>query len=348
MSVAALTESRTFGRFLEYNRDKVLPGIISAAIDSQPGVSLFFGKIGNAAFPEQGPGGKFKRMGGGATIEKKVRAGKNETVRELTGGYDTFDTTPQSNVVHARFNWKLYGGTINISGHEIDVNGSNDTAVANMVEEEMRDCVASLVDLIGTHLYTNGGLTNRITGLDELINCSAGNTTMGGLSRTTYSVWNSRGVSADGTAPASIVFTPTTTSFASAGLANMRTAWNQASEGAAVSPEVILTTLTNHERYEGSLEPQHRITSMAMADAGIQALQFKTCPIIQDRKATSGAMYFLNSNAIFANVLSGADFASSAFTEPDAQRVSISKVYLTGEVVCVDPKRCNKLTGITA
>lgn len=346
MSVPTQSETRSYGRLLEYTKDHLLPGIVSAAIDSQPAVSIFAGRLANAMFPEQGPSGRGKRVLTGATIEQKIRLGKNTTFGTLTDGYDTFDTTPQDNVRHLRFNWKLYGGTVNISGHEIDTNSSPE-AVANMVESEMRDAVESLADELGSHIYTGSSIATRITGLDELINCAAGTATIGGLSRTTYPALNSRGVSADGTAPASIVFTPTTTSFAAAGLANMRTAWNQSSDGNS-QPQVILTTMTNHERYEGSLEPQHRFTSMALADAGIRALEFKQAPVIPDRKATSGAMYFLNLDKLFLSVLSGADFASTPFTQPETQRVQVAKVYITCEMVCTDPKRENKLTGITA
>jgi hypothetical protein len=57
MSVTTLSETRTFGRYLEYTRDRVLPGIISAAIDSQPGISVFAGKIANSMYDERGPSG---------------------------------------------------------------------------------------------------------------------------------------------------------------------------------------------------------------------------------------------------------------------------------------------------
>ena len=344
MSVATQSETRSYGRLLEYTRDKLFSGIVQTAIDSQPALSIFTGKLANSMFPERGPSGKGKRVVTGASIEQKVRLGKNDTVGSLSGGYDTFDTSPQDNVRHARFNWKLYGGTVNISEHEISTN-SGPEAVANMVEAEMRDAIDSLADLIGSHIYTNGGVSTRVTGLDQLISA---NDSVGGLSGATYTTWNSRGVSADGTAPASVLFTPTTTSFAAAGLANMRTAWNQASEGQSVQPEVILTTLTNHERYEGSLEPQHRITNMALADAGIRALEFKQAPVIPDRKATSGNFYFLNLDKLFLTCLAGCDFQSDPFTTPENQRVRVSKVYFTGELVCVDRKRNNKLTGVTA
>lgn len=344
MSVATLSETRTFGRYLEYTRDNVLPGIISAAIDSQPAISLFAGRIANSMYPERSDSGRAKRTTTGATIEYKVRLGTNSTAGELSSGYANFDTTPQDNVRHGRSNWKLYGATVNISGHEIDVN-SGPEAVANMVEEESRDAVESLLDVMGSHVYTNSGISTRLTGLDQLISA---NDSVGGLSGATYYPWNSRGISADGTAVGSITFTPSTTSFAAAGLANMRTAWNQASEGASTSPDVILTTLTNHERYEGSLEPQHRITNMALADAGIRALEFKGAPVIPDRKATSGNFYFLNTSLLYLCVLAGADFETTPWTQPETQRVQVMKFYVTCEMVVRDRKRNNKLNGITA
>lgn len=344
MSVPVLSETRQFGRFLEYTREHMMPGILSVAIDSQPAISIFTGRIANAMYPERGPQGSAKRTATGESIVIKTRLGINSTATELSGGYADFDTTPQDNVRHGRANWKLYGATVNLSGHEIDVN-SGPEAVANMVEEESRDAVESLLDVMGGHVYTNSGFATRLTGLDQLISA---NDTVHGLSGPTYPPWNSRGVSPDGTVPASITFTPGTPSFAAAGLANMRTAWNQASEGATTEPNVVLTGLVNHERYEGSLEPQHRITNMMLADAGIRALEFKKAPVIPDRKATAGAMYFINTNLLYLMVLAGADFQTTPWTAPEKQRVQVMKFYVTCELVIRDRKRNNKLTGITA
>jgi hypothetical protein len=89
-------------------------------------------------------------------------------------------------------------------------------------------------------------------------------------------------------------------------------------------------------------------TNMALADAGIRALEFKQAPVIPDRKATSGSMYFLNTSRVFLAVLAGADFASTPWTSPETQRVQVMKVYATCEMVCIDRKRVNRLAGITA
>lgn len=347
MATPLLSETRSYGRFLEYTRERMLPGIVSAAIDSQPAISIFTGRIANSMFPERGPQGRGKREGSGESTVFKVRLGKNETVSELTGGYDTFDTTPQDNLRHGRANWKLYGATVNLSGHEVDVNNSPER-VASMVEEESRDAIESLLDLMGGHVYTNSGSPNRLTGLEQAISANDSVYGLSGASSGYGNAWSSRGVSPDGTAPASISFTASPTSFASAGLANMRTAWNQSSEGATTQPHVILATLTNHERYEGSLEVQHRITNMMLADAGIRALEFKGAPVIQDRKCTSGAFYFLNFDHIWLQVLAGCDFATTPWTSTERQRVQVMKVYATCEIVCDDRKRQNKLLGVTA
>lgn len=346
--VAILTESRDFDRALEYARETVMPKIWSNAIDSQPLVSTLTGRIANAMFPEMGPMGRGKRMMGGESIVGKARLGKNETVKSLTGGYDTFDTTPQDNVRHSRFNWKLYGGTVNISEHEIEMNASSEAAVANIVQEEMTDAIESLVDLLGTHLYSNGGVITRVTDLDTLISAASENASVGGLSGSTYTHWNSRGISNDGTAPASVSFTPGTTSFASAGLANWRRAYNNASEGQSTQPEVIMTTLNIHEYYEAVIEPQHRVTNTRLADAGIRALQWKEVPVIPDRKCPSGKSYFMNLDRMYLSVLRGTDFQSTPFTQPDAQRVRISKVFVTCEMCIFDRKRQNKVIGQTA
>ena len=347
MSVNVLTESRDYGRLLEFARENMLPGIISAAIDSQPGISIFTGRIANAMYPEMGPQGRGRRVGSGDSTNFKIRLGKNDTVGELSGGYGIYDTTPQDNVRHGRINWKLYGGTVNLSGHEVDVNASSE-AVVNIVEDEMRDAVESMLDLMGSHLYTNSGNPNRITGLEQIISANDSVYGLSGAASGFGSAWCSRGVSPDGTAPASISFTASPTSFVSAGMANLRTAWNQSSEGLSMQPEFILTTLVNHERYEGSIEVQHRVTNMALADAGIRALQFKEAPVIPDRKCTAGAFYFLNTDKIWMQILAGCDFASTPWLETEKQRVQVMKVYVTCEMACNDRKRVNKLVGITA
>jgi hypothetical protein len=342
MSVDTLSETRTFDRGLEYAKDAIVPGIVQNAIDALPGVSIFTGRLAEIMFGSVGQNGRGKRVQtGGSSIERKLRLGVNTTRKAMTGGWDQVDTAPSDTVRHARTNWKIYTATINLSKHELR-KASGDSAVANMLQEETQDAVSSLVDLIGAHIFNAGGVASRLTDLDTIISA---NDTVAGLAGGTYTAFNSRGVSARGTAVASISFTGG--SFATTGIANWRLAWNNAWEG-SMQPQVLLTTHAIYAYYEGSLQPQERFNSPRMADGGFQVLQFKAAPIFPDPNATSGVTYFLNLDHLFMNVLAGADFTVGQFIEPEKQDVLVAKVVFEGNLDTDMRKAQNKVTTQTA
>lgn len=345
MSVATLSETRVFNRDLEAVRENVLGGIIEAAIDGQPVLWLFAGRGANDRWTEQGSRGMGKRtLPGGESIVTKVRLGKNDTAKALTGGYDTYDLTPQDNVRHARWNWKQYGAGISIDEHLIDTMGGG-LAFYDVVEAEMADAANSLADLMASHLYNNGGSSNNVNDLNSLISA---NDAIGGLSGATYSNWNSRGISARGTAAGSITFTPTTTSFAAAGLDNWRTAYDNASEGGTMTPNAILTTYLLKQAYEAKIQSQERYQPIQRTDARHMFLNFGMAPVIPDPKCPTGDTYFVNTETLHVVFLAGADFNSTPFQQPDRQRVRVSKVFATCEAICRDRKSNNRLTGQTA
>lgn len=342
MSVTTLTESRTFGRALEYARDNVIPGIVQNAIDHLPGISLFAGRLGDIMFGTTNNQGRGKRVHtGGESLRARVRLGVNTSRGALASAYATFDTTPSDTVRHARGNWKLYGDTINLSQHELRM-ASGPEALGSILQEETSDGVSSLVDLVGQHLYDNTGVASRVTDMDTIVSA---NDSIFGLSGATYGPWNSRGVSARGTAAGSISFAGG--SFATTGLSNWRIAWNNAWEG-SVRPQAGLTTHDVYSFYEGSLQPQERFNSPRMADGGFETLQFKTAPILPDPHCNAGFTYFINFDFLKLEFLAGADFSVGRFVEPEAQDVIIAKVVATAELLCNGRKFQNKVTSQTA
>lgn len=341
MSVTPISETREFRRNLEYSRENALPGIFDNSKDKKPLVSVMTGQLATPMFGGVGNQGQGKRVSGGESIVLKLRVATNSTVGSLTGGYSTFDTTPQSNVIHGRASWKLYGGTVSLSKHEINSNAGGFGHV-DIVQDEMRAGAEDLVDDISGDLYDNGGVTTNTSGLDDIISV---NDSIYGVSGATYPRWNSRGVSARGTAAASVSFA--SGSFAGQGIQDMRVAWNNCTEGTE-SPQGIFTTHDVMSFYEGALQPQERFNSPRMADGGFQFLQFKSAPMFPDPDCQSGAMYFLNFNHLYLQVQAGADFSSGEFIEPVNQRVLVSKLFATCELVCDSRLLQNKLTGITA
>lgn len=342
MSVQALTESRNFRRQLEYTRDEILPGIVENAFDHNPTVSVFAGRLSTQMFGGATMQGRGKRtFSGGTTIEVRLNLGQNTTVQSSSSPWGTFDTTPSDTPRHARFNWKGYNGTLTFNGRELRTNRSPN-AHADMVENETRILVGSLVDLLGGHLYDNGGVASRVTDLDTIVSADD---SVGSLSGATYGRWNSRGLSARGTTSGNVSFS--SDSFAAQGFDDMLTAWNNCSEGNE-QPHIITTTYTVHQFYEASLDPKVRYQDTRVANSGFQSLMFKSAPIVPDPQVPSGTMWFLNLDHLYLAVLEGADFSVGEFVPDKNSDSVVSPILLDCEMVCDNRFLLNKMESITA
>lgn len=348
MSVATLSETRSYGRLLTLTRDKMVPGIKNNVFDSSVLLSIFFGKMTDAQFGPQRMNGRAKHMqNGGASIEVYHELGKNLTAKTLTGQWDTVDTTPQDNVRFSRANMVHYSATATVSEFERLVNTS-EYAVANLVRTESEGAWRALVDLAADHVCSNGGDSTRLTSLQQLVSA---NDTIQGLAGATYLRWNARGLSARGTAVGSVTFdgsaSGTSDSFAVAGLTNFRTMFDNASEG-AIKPHCIITTYTLWGAYEASIQAQQRFTNTNLADAGFQNLAFDSVPVFKDPKIASGEAYALNFDYLWMQVLDGADFDATEFHPAEAQEAYSSKVMFKGQLVCGNRYLQNKWVNATA
>lgn len=342
MSVATLTESRTYGRALTMTQDAILPGIKNNAYDQSSLMAAMLGRLTNAQFgPTRMNGRGKKTQNGGNSVEIYHQLGKNSTAKTLSGPWGTVDTTPQDNVRFSRSNWTHYVATATVNSTE-KLTNTSEYAVANIVEQESRDAVLSVVDLATDHIYSNGSDSTRLTSLQQIISA---NDSIQGLSGATYGRWNSRGVSARGTAAGSVSFA--SSAFSTQGVTDMRKAYLNATEG-VMQPQGIYTTHLIFGYYEASLQPQERFTSTSIADAGFQQLAFKTAPVFADSKCTSGEMHFINFDALYLMVLNGADFTASEFIETTDQEAFTSKVMFKAQLVCENRYLVNKLTAITA
>jgi hypothetical protein len=348
MSVATLTESRTYGRLLTLTKDKIVPGIKQCAFDHSPLLAVVFGRMTDSEFGPVRMNGRAKEVqSGGASIEVYHELGKNSTAKTLSGQWDTVDSTPQDNVRFSRANWVHYSATATISETEKLVN-TGDSAIASIMNREVTGAVNALADLAGDHIYSNGSDATRLTSLQQIVSASD---SVQGLSGTTYTRWNSRGLSARGTAPASVTFdgsaSGTSDSFAVAGLTNLRTLYDNASEGMIV-PHAGFTTYLLWGAYEASIQAQQRFTVTSLADAGFQNLAFDTAPVFKDSKCTSGEWYFLNFDAFKVYVLAGADFDSLDFHQAEGQEAYSSKFMLKAQSVVSNRLLLNKWINATA
>lgn len=340
MAIPDLNETRTQNEILATTLPNIGRNIVNNAINHHAGVSIFFGKLAEEMFGPQAMEGKAARPKTGESIEVRVQLDKSSNSKALESGYSEFSKDVQDTTRVLRANWKLYGGTVIISGQDRRNNRGMER-IADLLEHRVKTEVNSLVDLVAQDLY-NGDGVSELTGLDSIISA---NDSIQNASGASYSHWNSRGVSAKGTAAGSISFSGG--SFASQGVDDWIKAWMGSSEGMK-QPEFLLTTEDVYRYYEGSLAPEIRYSKLAVGDGSFRNLQFRGKPIFHDSYATSGVTYFVNTEHLYAAYSPGALFDVTPMQDQSFQDVFTAKVLFQGNFVTDGRKFVNKVTGQTA
>jgi hypothetical protein len=216
----------------------------------------------------------------------------------------------------------------------------------SFVADQTESVMLALVDQIGVALQTTSPSANSLTSFDTLINASG---TVQGLAVSDYPRYAARGLSARGTAPGSVSFT--SGSFAAQGISNMRTLYNNASEG-TIQPNFIATTYAVHEFYEGALQPMERFAgAVPVADGSFGALAFRTTPVVASPNTPSGYMWMLRvgDDGVQVVILDGFDLNYAPFKPGANQETHVSELQWKGNQTINNRQYgCNKMHTITA
>ncbi len=347
MPIADFTESRVQNEILSTTAEAIHPGIRENALDAHPGVSIVYGKIGAALSGQIGadgsPSGTAARTKQGESIKIRVKLDTNGSARRMASGYSEFSTDTSDTIRGSRANWKLYGATAIMSNYE-KRNNRGSAQVADLWNHKHSDAMSALVDMVASDLFSTSSPSNSITSIDSII--AAGSSSLQGLAASSYSKWASRGLSAKGTAPASVSFTGG--SFATTGIANWRKANLNATEG-SITPNVIITTDDVYLYYEASLVPQVRFSSDEMTGKlGFSKLQFRNAPVYHDPYCPSGYTYFINTDTLFGCYAEGALFDMGPVMDQAFQDAFSVKIVFQGNLACDGRKFNNKITTQTA
>jgi hypothetical protein len=342
---ASQSLTRNIDRLTAFTNETILPGVKHLQFQNDPAAWIFLGDTidpaNGGAMPLQGAG---KRSFSGSTIIQLSHAVEaSSSAKNMAGPWDTFDTTPQDFVRRSEANLKHYSATITLSLTD-ELANRGPEVVANQMTEEVRNRMGSLLNMCVANVYS-GSTATQVTGLDSLISV---NDSVQGLSGATYPVWNSRGLSARGTAAASVSFAGG--SFATRGISDFITAYNNATEGMR-APNVILTTWDVHAFYENKLVQFERYaapTSGTTGNVAFGGLAFRKASVLASPSATSGVAYFVNTDCLYSMFLSGADFTAQPFVQATQQEAKSSELVAKFQMVVEDRRLNNKITGITA
>lgn len=305
---------------------------------------------------------KTKRFGA-ATIDFPVKYQVGTAVQSFLG-FDSLPTSFTDTRVLLKYNPRFVAANVALAGTDILANNTA-AKVLDLTRVEMQSRAQDLADGIGTMLWSDGtgNSSKDFLGLGALVDDGTNVSTIGGLSRSTYTTLKS-----------------TVTAASTLSLSTMRTLVNAISD-ATIVPTRAYTDYPSWALYEQLLQPQEKIFKEVnivpnyKGYEGFSGLMYAGMEIVPDRKATTGQMVFLNEDYIdfygldadlpqFQEArkvdVSGKLFTGNSYNEvgnlgfywtgfiKTTQQFAVNSFIILAGNLCTDnPRRHGKLTGIT-
>ena len=268
----------------------------------------------------------YEKIDGGTSIMVPLNYATT-TASGWYSGADVLSTTDNDVITAAEYSWKQLYATISVTGLDEKKN-SGDSAILSLVKNKVKIAEKTMMDKLGTGLYSDGTTSTSIVGLRDIV---ATDQTVGGISQTTYTWW------------AGQVDATTTTLSISA----MQSRYNLCTVNND-HPSVILTTRTLFNSYYALLQPQQRFVDSGTAKGGFQNLMFNGAPVIADSYCPASNMFFLNENYLHLWAHKDADFKFEEFQKPINQDVKVAKVLFMGAFGSSNNRLHGRLSATTA
>jgi hypothetical protein len=291
--------------------------------------------------------GRKRTEDGGERIVVPLEYGKNSTIKSMTSGYDTIDTTPQDPFTSAYYTWKEIAGSTSISNRELAQNQGKSKIIdllqkkATNTEMSMTEVVEQMI--VGAVTAGNGG--SDLNPLSVLIKGDpTTSTSIGGINQSTYSWWQNRYKVSSATTWAVFVNE----------IANL---YNQCARGGAKgkrkSPDLILCDQVYYETYmaAGRAKGQIMLVNEPVVNLGFGGAKYLGATLMWDEYVpdvttgtantapnsysyTYSSAWFINSEFLEFVVCKGQDFTIGPFIQPENQKAKTSIIYLMGEITC--------------
>lgn len=280
--------------------------------------------------------GNIKVVGGGRKFTHPIIYKTNDSF-QMYSKLDPISTTMTDAISRAEYDIKVAAGSIVLSEIELAMNAGNREKLIDYADEKRLEAEISMSELLGDQSFADGTASKEFGGLQYLISeTPSAQTDVGGINASANSYWQN------------YTYNTTVSAFntSDAGLTAMNTVLNETTFGRR-GPRAIFTTKTAYGLYEIGLTSNIRYAQTDLADAGFRHLQYTTLPVLFDDNCPDGNMYFVDTDALWLQVLSQANMQVTQFQMKDDQLASIALMYIAGNLTTGSRRTQGVINSIT-
>lgn len=313
----------------------------------------------------------------GETLKFPAKLAKNSNGGSFSG-LDVHSTATVNVRQNLQYDLRAYEIPVAVPGLDKLVNSGSDERIINLLAAEMESTSMDAIDDVSELFYLDGSgnSSKDFYGLDYHIDDGTTSTTVGGLSRTTYTTLQGTRTSFSGTMT----------------LAKIGTLMTAASGGTASKqrPTIIISDETVRDLYEQTLQPTVQANydangypmvtraskgavpaAMLKGNAGFSALMYRGVPWVADEKSTAATIWMANENYLGwygakDSAMQSVDFGEthegvyseiptnstglqfSGLMKPTNQYGEVGHIYLFGNLAGWQPRRHSRGTSVTS
>jgi hypothetical protein len=321
------------------NIGQVVASTWEAVITDGPTDNIFTSQALLYAFGENG----FKEStAGGRQFEATLEYAQNTTFKSY-GEMETLDTTRIDVFDAARFDQKIFAGTIVFSDLE-ELRNAVENRKFDVVAAKLKNGSSTAMEQLDIMLFGDGtGNSGKdMDGLAKIVSSTPTTGTVGGINRATFPFWRNRQVTG----------THTSTAYDTL-RANMTSIFNQCSLGGTERvPTALISDRATFEGYEGILVAVERLyRADAKKDGDIafinEAIAFKGKPYVYDENCPANTLYELNNNFLKLEYLKGAWLKMKDPVEPANQLARVHRVMTVGNLTVKASRHLGVISAIT-
>lgn len=280
--------------------------------------------------------GRIQKEDGGYSLLEQVAFSENNNFQWYSG-YQTLSLDRNDQITTAEYNWKQAAVAVQASGLEMRQN-MGEARKHNRVKELVVNAERTFVNKLGAAVYNDASDSTQIDGLQiyvESTTTASQTSTVGGISRNTYSFWRNNGT-VSGTALAATNIQ-----------GKMNTLWLNCVRGSD-HPQLIPMDANYYGFYWNSLQTIQRITGPTEGESGFNSLAFHgpggTASVIYDSSCPANTLYMLNLDYLKFCIHKDADIRVLEDRNPIDQDAFVRWLIFMGQMTTSGPQYCGVLT----